>query len=228
VIGARAAAAFAVALVAAAGLGAALYLRGTAPGAGDPGASSAARDASAPSGGEPEAYSATVRRRTGGGEAVETRVARRGDLSRHEWVEDGRRFASIDRPDRGVVLVVDLDRNVYVERPAAAAPEGTALTGDEVEALLAGTGAPSVARERAGEETVDGHPCVVYRTRIAGAAGTSIATVWEAQDLGGLAVRSETVDPDGTKATTELVDVRLDADPSLFEPPAGARRVDGL
>ena len=61
-----------------------------------------------------------------------------------------------------------------------------------------------------------------------GAAGAAVATVWEARDLAGLAIRSETVDPDGARTTTELVDVRLDPDPSLFEPPAGAERVDRL
>jgi hypothetical protein len=160
------------------------------------------------------------------------RIARLADLSRQEWAESGRRLATILRPDRGVTLVVDLDRNVYSEQSlvAASPPEADALTGDAIEALVAeaGSGA-TITRERAGEETVGGHECLVYRSRIeAPNGGVTESTVWEAKDLGGLAIRSESRGPDGAVVTTELGDVRLDPDPSLFEPPAGARRVDRI
>lgn len=229
--GRRATAVLGVAIVAVAAIGgAALFVRERGPATDAPAAASAARDANAPSGGEPDVYIATVRRRVadGGGErVVETRVARRGDLRRHEWTEGEQRYATILRPDRGVVLLADLGKNVYLEQPLEATPaEG--LTGEQVEALVGGSGAPFATRERVGEETIDGHPCVVYRSRIEGAAGAAVATVWEAKDLGGLAIRSETVDPDGVRTTTELVDLRPDPDPALFEPPAGASRVEQL
>src|SRR3712207_8070457 len=50
-----------------------------------------------------------------------TRVARRGEWRRQEWVEGGRRLASVARPDLGLTLLVDLDRNLYVERPSGPA-----------------------------------------------------------------------------------------------------------
>jgi hypothetical protein len=208
------------------------YERGTPDGPPPPGSPP---DASAPSGGEPDAYSATVTRRFERGGATvttETRVARIADLSRQEWTESGRRLAAILRPDRGVELLVDLDRNVYAEHALVGPdqPAAAALTGDDVEALAAeAASGATVSRERAGEETVDGRACVVYRSRVeAPDGGVTESTVWEAKELGGLAIRSESRGPDGSVATTVLSDVRLDPDPSLFEPPAGARRVDAV
>lgn len=194
-----------------------------------------ALDESAPTGGEPDAYGATVTRRFEQGDDVrtsETKLARRGDLSRMEWSESGRRFVSILRPDRGVSILVDLDKNVYAEQPIIPtnAGETGALTGEQVEALVAkaGSGA-TVARERTGEETVDGHVCIVYRSRIeAPGGGVTESTVWEAKDLGGLALRSEMRGPDGAVLVTEMRDIALDPEPSLFEPPAQARRVPNV
>jgi hypothetical protein len=205
------------------------FSRGSAPHVGP------VRDPGAPSGGEPDAYAASVVRRYeagGSAETSETRVARRGDWARSEWSEGPRRFASIARPDLGVVWLVDLDRNVYVERRTdAPVPSETGLTGEQVEALAAdsGGGGVTTSSERAGEETVDGHPCVVYKTRAESPlGGASESTVWEAQDLGGLAIRSETKGPDGARVTTELRDVRSDAPASLFELPPGASRAEAL
>lgn len=192
------------------------------------------RSESVPTGGEPEAYSATVTRRfehAGESRTLVTRVARRGDWVRTEWTEGGRRMASIVRPDLGTLLLVDLDENVYHERPLAAPPAeeaGDALGGEEVESLVAGGAGATATRERAGTESVAGYDCVVYRSRIESPlGGVAESTVWEATDLDGLAVRSELHGADGSLATTALDEIHLDPDPLLFEPPAGARRVEG-
>jgi hypothetical protein len=232
----RTATALAIALLFAGALAAVAILLRSKPAAPVEPPGKAALDAGAPSGGEPDAYSAVVTRRferDGAERTTETRVARRSDLSRQEWTESGRHLAAIVRPDRGVALLVDLDKNVYVEQPllGAAAPAGSdagSLTGDEVEALVAEAGSgTTVTRERAGEETVGGYVCTVFRSRAeAPGGGVTESTVWEAKELGGLAVRSELRGPDGALAVTELGDVRLDPDPALFEAPTGARRVD--
>jgi hypothetical protein len=185
--------------------------------------------ADAPRGGEPESYAATVTRRieVAGEARVETsRVARNGDLTRADWSENGRRFVSIVRPDLGLAWLVDLDGATYVERPlgqAAAYGEGP-LDGEQVEALVGALPVASVARERAGTERVAGYDCTIYRSRIGAAEGGSAeATVWEADEIGGLALKTELRDASGATVTTELSDLDLAPDPSLFELPAGAR-----
>lgn len=184
-------------------------------------------------GGEPDAYSATVTRTFAGASETRTeviRVARKGDWTRQEWNDGGRRFASIVRPDLGIVFVVDLDGNVYVEQPLAgeAAADGE-VTGDEVERLVTAGEAVTVAREKIGAERLAGYACDVYRSRIESPlGGVSESKVWEAPDLGGLVLRSELVGPDGSRATTELTDLSLEPDPTVFEVPPTAQRVDAL
>jgi hypothetical protein len=185
-------------------------------------------------GGEPDVYTARVLTEiedAGGRRVSEGRVARRGDWRRQEWVEAGRRLATIIRPDLGLTYLVDLDRNAYVQRPDREAVEepGEGVSGEEVEGAFAAAGAGAVlAREAAGSEAVDGHPCLVFRTRIEAAdGGEGESVVWEAEDLRGLALRSE-LRSAGARVVTELRDVQTSVDPALFEPPPGARLVDAL
>ena len=53
---------------------------------------------------------------------------------------------------------------------------------------------------------------------------TSEATVWEASDFAGLAIRSEIRSGSGQVVRTQLQQLQRDPDPSLFELPAGVRR----
>lgn len=193
------------------------------------------RDAGSPTGGEPPSYSAVVVRSfERGSERTETEstYAKKGDWVREEWREGDRRLAAIVRPDLGRTFLVDADRGVFVEAAVAlAAPDsGAELSGDAIEQLVAGgsTGA-TVSRERGGSEVVAGHPCTIFHARMEAADGTaSESTVWEADDLGGLALKSEVRGPDGARATTELRDVKVPADDALFAPPDASRRVDAL
>jgi hypothetical protein len=192
-------------------------------------------DASAPSGGEPDSYSAVVVRtfeQSGGQTETRARVARRGDWSRQDWDEGGRHLEALVRPDLGHTFLVDVDRNVCVETalgPPAPDAESGDLTGEGIEVLMAGGGTgAAVTCERAGTETIDGHPCAVYRSHIeAPGGGSTESTVWEATDLGGLALRSELRGSDGSRVVTELRDVQVPADEALFEPPT-ARRAASL
>jgi hypothetical protein len=183
---------------------------------------------------EPESYSATVVRVFERGEerlAFVTRVARAHGLERDEWTEEEHRLASIGRPDLGLTYLIDLDRNVYVEQSfTTIQPSADDLDGEEIERLFPEPGSGAVIeRVRAGNEVVDGHPCVVYRSRVETLRGaTSESTVWEAEDLGGLTVRSELRGPEGSRVVTELRDIRVPADPGLFELPADARKVEAL
>lgn len=196
-------------------------------------------EVSSPGGAEPDSWSATVVRTftIDGREQTETtRVARQGLLSRLEWTEHGGRMALILRPDLGVAWRIDLDRNIYVSsetEPGSAGPPaspgrppaGEPLSGQAVEAAV-GAGQPAggtgARRERTGEETVDGHRCTVYRTRIEALDGSvGESTVWEAADLGGLAIRSETRGPNGNVVRTQLLQIERHPAPSTFELPPG-------
>lgn len=190
-----------------------------------------------PAGGEPAAWSATIVRTfvaDGRSTTSTTQFARSGDRTRLEWTEGDRRIALIVRPDLSVSWLVDLVANSYVETAidanGAAIPSGQAepLTGQQVEAAIA-AGSPVegfvARRERIGEETVDGHSCLVYRSRIEALDGTaSDATVWEASDFAGLAIRSEVRGAAGSLVRTELQQLQRDPDAAAFELPPGARR----
>jgi hypothetical protein len=183
---------------------------------------------------EPESYSATVVRTFERGDertVAETRFARDGGRVREEWIEARGRLAALVRPDLDRTFLVDLDRNVYVETAMAPPePDASAVEGEAFDELFHGSvPEATVERVRGGVEDVNGYACVVVRSRIeAPSGGTSEATVWEAGDLGGLALRSEVRGPQGDRVVTELRDLRVPADPALFELPPGSRRVHAL
>ena len=186
------------------------------------------RDEASPTGAEPESFSCVVARSFEGGATYEALYARDGVRSREEWTEGGRRLALIARPDLGRVYLLDVAANTYSDRPSAPAAPDAALGGEDVEMMFPEPGAETVvSRERVGSETTAGHECVVYHSRIESVAGAaSESTVWEAQDLGGLAIRSELRGPDGSRAVSELRDIKVPADGALFELPPGATPVD--
>ncbi|MGB5037660.1 MAG: hypothetical protein WBQ66_13695, partial [Blastocatellia bacterium] len=163
-----------------------------------------------------------------------TQFARLGDRTRTEWTEGDRRFVLVVRPDLGLSWTIDLSEGSYIETQVG--PNGgpvdtedsDPLTAQQVEAAVA-AGLPAdgfvARRERIGEESVDGHKCVVYRSRLGAlGAATSEATVWEASDFAGLAIRSEIRSGSGQVVRTQLQQLQRDPDPSLFELPAGVRR----
>ena len=191
----------------------------------------------APAGGEPDAWSATVVRTfdvDGVAQQSVAQFARLGDRTRTGWTEGDREFALVIRPDLGVSWTIDLSENSYTETPIGpdGAPVATGdsdpLTAQQVEAAVAaGLAADGFVarRERIGEEAIDGHKCVVYRSRLEALGGAaSEATVWEASDFAGLAIRSEIRSESGQVVRTQLKQLQRDPDPSLFELPAGVHR----
>ncbi|MCC6743041.1 MAG: hypothetical protein IT175_04190 [Acidobacteria bacterium] len=190
-----------------------------------------------PAGGEPVAWSATVERSfesNGTTTTAVSRFARDGDRMRLEWDEGGRRMVLLVRPDLGVRWLVDFEKGAYTETPLT----GPATPGEDgAEAPLSATeieltveaGAPADAfaarRERIDDDTLDGHRCAVYRSRLEALDGTTAeSTVWEAVDLGGLALRSEIRGSSGTVARTVLRDLSRNPPPDTFELPPGVRK----
>lgn len=190
----------------------------------------------APVGGEPESWSATIVRTfevNGVTTASTTRFARSGVRTRLEWTEGNGSRMLIVRPDLSVSWLVDLSTGTYIETtlgPTGApvsAGDVAPLSGPQVEAAVT-AGSPAdgfaVRRERSGDETVDGHACLVYRSRLEAIDGSaSEATVWEAVDFAGLAIRSEIRSASGGLVRTELQRLQRDPDPAEFELPPGVR-----
>lgn len=201
------------------------------------GSRNATSTVAAPAGGEPPSWSATIVRtfETAGHSTVSTsHFARDGERSRLEWTEGERRFALIIRPDLGLQWLVDLSANSYSESAigatgtAANATGAEPLTADQIEAAVS-AGAPADGfvgrRERIGEATVEGHACVVYRSRLESLDGTaSEASVWEAKDFAGLAIRSEVRSTSGNVVRTEIQGLSPNPQPGAFELPPGARK----
>lgn len=93
-------------------------------------------------------------------------------------------------------------------------------------------------KKKIGSETIDGHPCIKYDTLFYfkdNPAEKYRATVWEAQDLGGLMIRNEVIMPERlrmggpSKVVSELKDIKLGAaKSSMFEVPAGYKKVSSM
>ncbi len=95
-----------------------------------------------------------------------------------------------------------------------------------------------VDKKKIGTEKIDGHPCIKYDAVIYLKDRPSEkhkATIWEAQDLGGLVIRQEATMPPGMgmggkeKVVMELKDIKVGtAKASMFEIPKGYRKVDSM
>lgn len=95
-----------------------------------------------------------------------------------------------------------------------------------------------IEKKQIGSETIDGHPCTKYDSVFYlkdRPTEKYKATIWEAKDLGGLAIRNETTLPPGKmgpgerKFVTELKDVKLGAaKASMFEVPKDYRKVNNM
>jgi hypothetical protein len=87
---------------------------------------------------------------------------------------------------------------------------------------------PRVDKTRVGGETISGHPTDKYKVRITYKDGRiEEGFIWNAKDLDGLTIRSETENKD-VKTSTELKDIVLKTPAaSLFEIPAGYTEAKG-
>jgi hypothetical protein len=93
-------------------------------------------------------------------------------------------------------------------------------------------------KKKIGSETMDGHPCTKYDTVFYlkdKPAEKYQATIWEAQDLGGLPIRNEVIMPEGKrmggqgKMVSELKEIKVGAaNASMFEIPKDYKKVDNM
>ncbi len=88
---------------------------------------------------------------------------------------------------------------------------------------------PDVTKTRVGSETIDGHPTEKFKIKITYKnAKTQQGYIWNATDLYGMTIKSETVD-ENFKFTTRLKNIVLKTPPkNLFEIPAGFTEASGF
>ena len=95
-----------------------------------------------------------------------------------------------------------------------------------------------IEKKKIGSETIDGHPCIKYDAVYYfkdQPAEKYKATIWEAQDLGGLVIKNEMIIPEDKrrggpeKMVTEMKDIKVGgANPSMFEIPAGYKKASNM
>jgi hypothetical protein len=95
-----------------------------------------------------------------------------------------------------------------------------------------------IEKKQIGSETIDGHPCIKYDSVFYikdKPAEKYKAILWEAKDLGGLVIRSETALPSEkarggkNKVVNELKQIKIGAaKASMFEVPKDYRKVENM
>ncbi|HJQ70413.1 MAG TPA: hypothetical protein VKA70_15655 [Blastocatellia bacterium] len=184
--------------------------------------------------GEPDEYSATVTRTVEdqtGRRVFVTRVARRGDMFREEWSEQGESRALIHRPDLGKSFLLFPDSRTYTEsepdQSQAGAKEAAGeLDPDQIERLFDDAAQPPRVDARAlPDQTVEGYSCAVTEELATLEDGRAEVTrLFRARDLSGLALRVE-VESDALKIITERRDIQTRVPAELFNVPEGFRKV---
>ena len=155
-------------------------------------------------------------------------VAVRGEWKRVEGAVDGGTLVRIVRPDLKKAWEFRPDKKTIREIPWGPTDEivpGYPLEpGFDPQADADRFGAKI---ERIGDDTHGLHPCDRWRLTL---PSGDLVTLWVARDLDKLVVKIEHLKKDqGDEyqpfTTTELLDVRVGADPDLFEKPKGYRVV---
>jgi len=178
---------------------------------------------------EPERYRATriITITSSGGQTTVTKtlIARDGDLRRHESETNSKRVAYVDLPEGRFVLLPD--EKVYADLAAETAvptSEEEEITPDR----LLHTETESTSYQKLGREVIGGRNSNKYRVVVNGSTGENVSVsetfIWIDEALN-MPIRSETKSSDGMRITTELTDISLDIDKSIFQVPEGYEKI---
>jgi hypothetical protein len=129
--------------------------------------------------------------------------------------------------DRTVHITVPDQHMMYTVYPGMKAYTIMQMSADSA----ASPGAPpKIERTEIGPETIDGHPCIKSKVVITPQGGqATVSYVWEAKDLGGYPIQTETQSPDGTTITCHLRNIdKAKPDAALFAPPSDYTRYDSM
>ncbi len=180
---------------------------------------------------EPERYRATRITTTvsAGATPVVTKnsIARDGELRRDESETLGRRYVLLVSADGKFLLFPD--EKVFASVPnedAGAADQDSDTSPDR----LLHTEPLTTSFESLGAESVNGRETQKYRVVANSSRGESVndngeTFLWFDEALR-MPVKTESRSPDGTRVTTELVDVVLEIDGSLFQIPKDYQQIE--
>ena len=179
---------------------------------------------------EPERYRATrsIRTTRSGGLPSFTQglIARDGELRREETENSGQRVVYLTLPEGRFVLLPD-------EKLFAAASNEAPSDNDEPSETspdrLLHTEMVTPGYQKLGTETDGGRNLQKYRVVVNNSAGENVSVgetlLWFDEALH-MPVKTEISSPNGTRVTTELSDVVLKVDKSLFEIPKDYQKIE--
>jgi len=178
---------------------------------------------------EPERYQAkrTVRTTRSGGlpSFIESLIARDGELRREETANNGQRVVSLTSPEGRFVLLPD-EKLFAATNDAPSDNEEPSETSPD---RLLHTEMVTPGYQKLGAETVAGRNLQKYRVVVNNSAGENVSVgetlLWFDEALH-MPVKTEISSPDGTRVTTELSDIVLKVDKSLFEIPKDYRKIE--
>ena len=154
-------------------------------------------------------------------------IARDGELRRDETEWEGRRVVYLDLGERKFALLPD--EKLFADMSDG---EQTGIdTDEESENLtdrLLHTDRTTATYQRIGSETIGGRNTQKYRVVVNssqdGNVSVSETVIW-VDDALQMPIKSETKSADGARSTTELSEIALEVDPSLFRVPEGYQKI---
>jgi outer membrane lipoprotein-sorting protein len=179
---------------------------------------------------EPQRYRATrtITTVSAGGQTVTTKnsIARDGELRRDESENNGQRVVYLTLPEGRFVLLPD-------EKLFAAATNEAANNNEEPSETspdrLLHTEMVTPSYQKLNTETAGGRNLQKYRVVVNNSAGENVSVgetlLWFDESLH-MPVKTEISSPNGTRVTTELSDVVLNVDKSLFEIPKDYQKIE--
>lgn len=149
-------------------------------------------------------------------------MARMGTKTRVEHAAQG--LVTVTLQDAKKVIMMSTANQAYLEQPLQDQRPSIQDPNTVVE------------KKKIGSETIDGHPCTKYDAVYYfkdKPAEKYKATIWEANDLGGLVIKTEMAMPEGKGGggpiVTELKEVKVNAaNASMFEVPANYKKVNTM
>jgi hypothetical protein len=184
---------------------------------------------------EPDRYRAIriITTESASGQLVITKslIARDGEMRRNESQVEGKTIAYLEAPEGRLVLLPE--EKIYTEVTSDSGLPSTeddeTLTRSPEGLLHTETG--NTSYQKLGKETYRGRNTDKYRVVVnaasAGNVSVSETLIWIDEALK-MPVATETKSADGTRVLTELADISLDVDKSIFQIPKDYRKVTFL
>jgi len=177
---------------------------------------------------EPQRYRATRTITTAsanGQTTTRNSIARDGELRREESENNGQRVVYLTSPEGRFVLLPGEKLFAAATSEAASNNEQPSETSPD---RLLHTEMVTPGYQKLGIETVNSRNLQKYRIVVNNSAGENVSVgetlLWFDEDLH-MPVKTEISSPDGTRVTTELSDVVLKVDKTLFEIPKDYQKI---